>query len=487
MASHKNPEKLIEIELSPALSLKQSAMCLCDHEFNPKAMGRLDITERGFEITVRNTDSKAAMVLFFKSTEMMKYHCKKPIFGKLINVSQMYPIAAKDDDILNIYHLDGLNQLTFSLGRDPNQKYYVELLSMDDKILNIPDIKFHCEVVLPHETFKKKLKQLEDVGVVAFSIGERCLQIVGKKGMTAGQRHLASFIMPHLGALQKATRDLLFICKTDQDFEGEKEELICGSDSGGNALEELEHIGTTAGGRLGGYSALSYTVLEVLPYNIDNAVITEFECTTKDTSYCAEVTDSELRKRNRNIMKAIFKTCLKEAFPSMKHMTLMVVFMDPQREVAIEICCANAEAARLARHGMDQITVSRWLFNKVGLSFIGKHWLHAKFLLKRGNCPVDVSDKFLMADPIGLLWNETDLLNEGMRGTEVFVSLVGYLGDVDGLNSVESVQNFLTNLDWKSINNFSILAAAGKIVVPGLGDFAEGLGNNKEMKQDLAV
>ncbi|XP_021744995.1 uncharacterized protein LOC110710961 [Chenopodium quinoa] len=385
---------------------------------------------------------------------------------------------------------------------------------MDDKILNIPDIKFHCEVVLPHETFKKKLKQLEDVGVVAFSIGERCLQIVGKKGMTAGQRHLASFIMPHLGALQKASYltssiqmsfpneqvatimlrfflpalgDLLFICKTDQDFEGEKEELICGSDSGGNALEELEHIGTTAGGRLGGYSALSYTVLEVLPYNIDNAVITEFECTTKDTSYCAEVTDSELRKRNRNIMKAIFKTCLKEAFPSMKHMTLMVVFMDPQREVAIEICCANAEAARLARHGMDQITVSRWLFNKVGLSFIGKHWLHAKFLLKRGNCPVDVSDKFLMADPIGLLWNETDLLNEGMRGTEVFVSLVGYLGDVDGLNSVESVQNFLTNLDWKSINNFSILAAAGKIVVPGLGDFAEGLGNNKEMKQDLAV
>ncbi|KAL2897542.1 Proliferating cell nuclear antigen [Bienertia sinuspersici] len=235
-SSDKNPEKTFNFQLNPAIKLKQSIESLKDHEFNPKGVGRIDISEKGFEITVINSETNVGGYLFLKSSGLINFHCSKSIGNKLINLNltSLFLVSSTDDDTITIYHVVGSKNLTFIIGSAPNKVMKIEFLEMNFEFDKFPDIIFFCEAVITTDLLRQMIQKLEETGKtqqVSVDITEKLVailvggkdpwiykydtdKIVGTRGLEPGQQHHAWFILQHLEAMKKAANlaPCLLIC-----------------------------------------------------------------------------------------------------------------------------------------------------------------------------------------------------------------------------------------------------------------------------------
>ncbi|XP_021736268.1 uncharacterized protein LOC110702833 [Chenopodium quinoa] len=167
-SSNPIPEKVIDFKLKPASRLLNSVFAISNSEFNPTGMGRVDIAEIGFEITVRNTETGVPANLHLNPSGLIDFHCSKPIVGKFINVNNIFLVlvgVSHDDDIVTIFHLDGSDDLTFILGSSPDEEYKVKLLELDAEVEKIPDITLFSEAVLTSDVLRRMITQLEETGI----------------------------------------------------------------------------------------------------------------------------------------------------------------------------------------------------------------------------------------------------------------------------------------------------------------------------------
>lgn len=78
-----------------AQGLSFPIQALTNDEFNESRNARLDITEQGVEITVRNAKTETHARLFLKASGFMYFHCSNFIYGKFINLDQIKNIVVE--------------------------------------------------------------------------------------------------------------------------------------------------------------------------------------------------------------------------------------------------------------------------------------------------------------------------------------------------------------------------------------------------------
>ncbi|KAL2929923.1 Proliferating cell nuclear antigen [Bienertia sinuspersici] len=178
-SSNPNPEKNMSFNLNAKNSFKtkHSIAALSDSDFNPLGVAMVDVNEKGFEITVRNSLTDAAGNLFLKSSGLNDFHCNTPIINKMINLNEISEILFNTGikETISVFHLNGSNHLSFILGSAPTKEMSVEFLETDEVLAKFPDVEFSCEAGLKTSTLREMIDQLNKINglqLVSVNIAE---------------------------------------------------------------------------------------------------------------------------------------------------------------------------------------------------------------------------------------------------------------------------------------------------------------------------
>ncbi|XP_074280461.1 uncharacterized protein LOC141605540 [Silene latifolia] len=213
-ASQQNPSiNSFSFEIKPAHKLKQAIAALCDQEFNPRGLARMDVDDQGFELTVWNVETRVIGHLRLRANDSNNYSYSSPLEPNMIDLNRVFSGLefAADDDIVFIYHLHGSNLLGFKFG-DPVTEFLVDLTELDSNFKNFPGFTTICGTSIPTQHLRELIPPMVQEGtpqkVLLHIIDKDVSIIVGDSTMPGEvlQEHKVWFEWPHGDALMKASR-----------------------------------------------------------------------------------------------------------------------------------------------------------------------------------------------------------------------------------------------------------------------------------------
>ncbi|KAK9682577.1 hypothetical protein RND81_10G083200 [Saponaria officinalis] len=214
-----NEENGFRFKLEPGQRLKLAIEALCDPEFNPPGIGRIDVDGKGFGVTV-GTPKDVHGHLWLKGKNLGNFECSKPMVGKLVDLRKFFGnLVADEKDTVIVAHIDGSNEISFSFG-EPTRALKIEVLENTIEIPEFPHVAIFCEASIPSHDVDTLIEQLfedETPRRVSVDILARATIFVGKDNEDmgfdrtralggAGKIHRAWFYWTYPEVLKKAAR-----------------------------------------------------------------------------------------------------------------------------------------------------------------------------------------------------------------------------------------------------------------------------------------
>ncbi|KAK9682579.1 hypothetical protein RND81_10G083300 [Saponaria officinalis] len=214
-----NEENGFRFKLEPGQRLKLAIEALCDPEFNPPGIGRIDVDGKGFGVTV-GTPKDVHGHLWLKGKNLGNFECSKPMVGKLVDLRKFSGnLVADEKDTVIVAHIDGSNEISFSFG-EPTRALTIEVLENTIEIPEFPHVAIFCEASIPSHDVDTLIEQLfedETPRRVSVDILARATIFVGKDNEDmgfdrtralggAGKIHRAWFYWTYPEVLKKAAR-----------------------------------------------------------------------------------------------------------------------------------------------------------------------------------------------------------------------------------------------------------------------------------------
>ncbi|KAK9682882.1 hypothetical protein RND81_10G103800 [Saponaria officinalis] len=160
---HNNSEKSFIFKTQQTHILKASISALCDPEFNPDGLARIDVDDKNLQLTVSNVQPSVLGILKFQcinSDDDFIYNT--PFDSRMLHLNHIlrYLALAHDHDSVTIYHVLESDQLTFVFGSNPPIEFSAKLLEPVAEFRQYPDVLGSCGVILPTEDLRQMISSM---------------------------------------------------------------------------------------------------------------------------------------------------------------------------------------------------------------------------------------------------------------------------------------------------------------------------------------
>ncbi|KAK9705529.1 hypothetical protein RND81_07G064000 [Saponaria officinalis] len=150
----------LHIVVKPARLLKQAFEAICDPEFNPSGIGRIDLGEKCFTIVVLSPDNSLAR-LHLSDGDEIEVSCHETMATRMVNLREIFQnLSADDDDTIVLYHIQGMNKLSGYFGKYADHGFSTEFLQNTAVIPEFPSLPVLYLGVLKSDEFSALTEEL---------------------------------------------------------------------------------------------------------------------------------------------------------------------------------------------------------------------------------------------------------------------------------------------------------------------------------------